>query len=108
MPSSTPEPLDFLTAIAHKDRLVQLEAQRDLLAADALTVSGSALAAVMKQLREVTAEIDDIKPAEVSARDDIARKRAERRSAGVPDAAPVRKQRGAGSGGAGGKRRTGS
>ena len=83
----------FEVDVASGDRRKALEAIRDRLAGEMKRAEGAAVAALSRQLTEVLGQLDAIKEPEVSARDDLARRRAARRAdakvQGAPDGADV-------------------
>ena len=79
---------DFQEAIASGDYRKSLEALRDRIAADILSVDGCHTAPLAKQLADVLAKLDTLKPAEESRVDDLAARRADRRAAKPQKRAP--------------------
>jgi hypothetical protein len=89
--------------VAAGDPAASLAAIRDRLASELVTAEGSAVAAVAKQLVEVMVRLAALPSGEVSAADDLKRKRDARR-AKVSDSPATGVKRRSGSGRAGGKR----
>jgi hypothetical protein len=75
----------FAAEVASGDRRRALVALRDRLVAAIEETEGFHVAPLAKQLADVLAQLDQLRVPEVSARDELARRRAERRAgAAVP------------------------
>lgn len=77
MPRTRPS---FADEVASGDRRRALVALRDRLVAAIEETEGFHVAPLAKQLTDVLAQLDQLKEPEVSARDDLAKRRAERRA----------------------------
>lgn len=97
--------MDLPTTVAAGDLRASLEAIRDELAGELPRAEGSQKASVAKELRAVLSQLDSLPVVEGSKLDDLAQRRAQRRGTKVPDSPTKGVKRGAGSGGASGKRR---
>jgi len=95
---------NFSEAISSGDYRTSLEALRDKVASDLGEVDGCHVAPLAKQLQDILAKLDTMKPAETSKVDDLAKRRAERLGAKVPKQAEKKVVGGTGSGRTGGKR----